>query len=87
MECAKGKWVDELPVGLWPYRTTKMRSTSKTPFCLAYKIKVIIPSLITIPSMRHEVGNLDRNCKQMKVNFNLVEEEREKAIVRVAAYQ
>ncbi|CAL2226482.1 unnamed protein product [Prunus armeniaca] len=37
--------------------------------------------------MSIEVGSLDQNCKQMKVNLDLLEEEREKAIVRVAAYQ
>ncbi|BFG30326.1 hypothetical protein CerSpe_166000 [Prunus speciosa] len=37
--------------------------------------------------MSIEVGSLDQNCKQMKVNLDLLEGEREKAIVRVAAYQ
>ncbi|CAL2239346.1 unnamed protein product [Prunus armeniaca] len=37
--------------------------------------------------MSIEVGSVDQNCKQMKVNLDLLEEEREKAIVRVATYQ
>ncbi|KAI5313324.1 hypothetical protein L3X38_042498 [Prunus dulcis] len=37
--------------------------------------------------MSIEVVVLTRNCKQMKVNLDLFEEERGKAIVQVAAYQ
>ncbi|KAI5343737.1 hypothetical protein L3X38_011613 [Prunus dulcis] len=63
------------------------KSTGKTPFSLAYGTEAIILSHITVPSMSTEVGSLDQNCKQMKVNLDLLEEELEKAIVRVAAYQ
>ncbi|CAL2278268.1 unnamed protein product [Prunus armeniaca] len=87
LDSVEGKWVDELPGVLWAYRTTKRISTGETPFSLAYGIEAIIPLHITIPSMGIEVGNLDQNCKQMKVNLDLLEEEREKAIVQVAAYQ
>ncbi|CAL8157573.1 unnamed protein product [Prunus armeniaca] len=87
LEGAEGKWVDELPGVLWAYRTTKRRSTGETPFSLAYGTEAIIPPHITVFSMSIEVGNLDQNCKQMKVNLDLLKEEREKAIVRVAAYQ
>ncbi|KAI5328253.1 hypothetical protein L3X38_027650 [Prunus dulcis] len=37
--------------------------------------------------MSIEVGSLDQNCKQMRINLDLLEEKREKAIVRVAAYE
>ncbi|CAL2259684.1 unnamed protein product [Prunus armeniaca] len=87
LEGVEGKWVDELPGVLWAYRTTKRRSTGETPFSLAYGTEAIIPPHITVPSMSIKVGSLDQNCKQMKVNLDLLEEEREKAIVRVAAYQ
>ncbi|KAI5335184.1 hypothetical protein L3X38_025317 [Prunus dulcis] len=87
LEGVEGKWVDELPGVLGAYRTTKRRSTGETPFSLAYGTEAIIPSHITVPSMSIEVGSLDQNCKQMRVNLDLLEEEREKAIVRVATYK
>ncbi|KAI5335001.1 hypothetical protein L3X38_025134 [Prunus dulcis] len=66
--------------------TVRRQSTGKTPFSLAYGTEAIIPPHITVPSKSIEVGSLDQNCKQMKVNLNLLEEELDKAIVRVAAY-
>ncbi|CAL2227389.1 unnamed protein product [Prunus armeniaca] len=87
LEGAEGKWVDELPGVLWAYRTTKRRSIGETPFSLACGTKAIIPPHITVTSMSIEVGSLDQNCKPMKVNLDLLKEERENAIVRVAAYQ
>lgn len=33
--------------------------------------------------MSIEVGNIDKNCEQMKVNLDMLEEERENAIVQV----
>ncbi|CAL9019172.1 unnamed protein product [Prunus brigantina] len=87
LEDTKGKWVDKLPRVLWAYRSTKRRSASETPFFLIYRTEEIIPPHITIPSMRNEVGSLDQNYEQIKVNIDLLEEERERAIVKVAAYQ
>lgn len=87
LEDTKGKWVDELPRVLWAYRSTKQRSTSETPFFLIYRTEEIIPPHITIPSMSNEVGIIDQNYEQIKVNIDLLEEERERAIVKVAAYQ
>ncbi|CAL8076673.1 unnamed protein product [Prunus armeniaca] len=49
--------------------------------------KKSFPPHITVPSMSIEVGSLDQNCKQMKVNFDMLEEEQENVIIRVAAYQ
>lgn len=37
--------------------------------------------------MSIEVGNLDQNYKQMKVNLGVLEEEQENVIVQVGTYQ
>ncbi|XP_020426524.1 uncharacterized protein LOC109950806 [Prunus persica] len=87
LEGAEGKWVDELPGVLWAYRTTKRRSTGETPFSLAYGTEAIIPPHITVPSIGIEVGSSEQNSEQMRLNLDLLEGEREKAIVRVASYQ
>ncbi|CAL8168540.1 unnamed protein product [Prunus armeniaca] len=83
LEGAQGKWVDELLGVLWSFRTTKRRSTYETPFCMAYGTKEILSPHITVPSMSIEVGNLDQNYKQMKVNLDLLEEERRSTKARV----
>ncbi|CAL9018596.1 unnamed protein product, partial [Prunus brigantina] len=87
LEGAEGKWVDELPGVLWAYRTTKRRSTGETPFSLAYGTEAIIPPHVTIPFIGIEVGSIEQNSEQMRLNLDLLEGEREKAIVRVASYQ
>ncbi|KAI5317557.1 hypothetical protein L3X38_037264 [Prunus dulcis] len=75
LEGAEGKWVDELPGVLWAYRTTKRRSTGKTPFSLAYGIEAIIPLHIIVPSISLEVGGVDQNSEQMRLNLDLLEGE------------
>ncbi|CAL2254387.1 unnamed protein product [Prunus armeniaca] len=82
LEGAEGKWVDELPGVLWAYRTTKRRSTGETKFSLAYGTEAIIPPHIIVPSI-----GIEQNSEQMRLNLDLLEGEREKAIVRVASYQ
>ncbi|KAI5351238.1 hypothetical protein L3X38_004129 [Prunus dulcis] len=87
LEGAEGKWVDELPGVLWAYRTTKQRSTGETPLSLAYGTEAIIPHHVTVPSIGIEVGSIEQNFEQMRLNLDLLEGEREKAIVQVAFYQ
>ncbi|CAL9019626.1 unnamed protein product [Prunus brigantina] len=87
LEGAEGKWVDDLPGVLWAYRTTKRRSTGETPFSLAYGTEAIIPPHVTVPSIGIEIGSIEQNSEQMRLNLDLLEGEREKAIVQVASYQ
>ncbi|XP_020412006.1 uncharacterized protein LOC109947048 [Prunus persica] len=87
LEGAEGKWVNELPGVLWAYRTTKRRSTGETPFSLANGTKAIIHPHIIVPSIGIEVGSIEQNSEQMRLNLDLLEGEHEKAIVRVASYQ
>ncbi|KAI5323387.1 hypothetical protein L3X38_032459 [Prunus dulcis] len=87
LEGAEGKWVDEIPGVLWAYRTTKRRSTSETPFFLAYGTEAIIPPHIIVPFISLEVGSVDQNSEQMTLNLDLLEGEHEKTIIQVASYQ
>ncbi|CAL8153315.1 unnamed protein product [Prunus armeniaca] len=87
LEGAEGKWVNELLGVIWAYRTTKHRSTGETPFSLTYGIEAIIPPHVTVPSISIEVGSIEQNSEQMRLNLDLLEGEREKTIVRVASYQ
>lgn len=83
----EGKWVDELPEVLWAYRTTKRCSIGETPFFLSFGTKAIIHPYIIVPSMSIKMDNFNQNNKQIKTNFDLLKEEQEKHILRVAACQ
>ena len=52
LDDAKGRWVEELPHVLWTYRTTRRRSTIKTPFSMSYGTEVVIPIETGFPTLR-----------------------------------
>ena len=78
---------DELPGVLWAYCTTKRRATGKTPFSLAYGSEAIIHPNILVSSINTILPNLEQNKKEMVANLDLAEEEHEKVITGIAAYQ
>ena len=55
LDSAKGKWVDELPRVLWAYRTTARKPTGISPFAITYKMEAIIPTEISMPTIRSDV--------------------------------
>ncbi|XP_068339061.1 uncharacterized protein [Pyrus communis] len=83
----KGKWPNKLPDVLWAYCTTKRRATNETSFSLAYGSKAIIHPNVMVVRISTVLPNLEQNEKKMATNLNLVEEEREKVITRIVAYQ
>ena len=48
----KGKWVDELPIILWAYRTTPKWPTGKTPYAHAFGAKALIPVKSGLKTLR-----------------------------------
>ena len=87
LEKAKGRWADELPGVLWSYRTTAKTSTGETPFALTYGTEAVIPAEIEIPTIRYEHSTDDRNQQTMNTELDLLDEKREQALIRIAAYQ
>ena len=87
LDDAKGKWVEELPHVLWTYRTTPQNSTGETPFSMAYGAKVIIPLENGFPTMRTRTFTSNGNDELLKKNLDLVEEQRENAMMQLAYYQ
>ncbi|KAM2350294.1 hypothetical protein ACFX1X_013717 [Malus domestica] len=83
----KGNWSDDLPDVLWAYSTTKRRAIGETLFSLAYGSDTIIAPDVMVPSISSVLLNLEQNENEMATNLDLVEEEREKVITRIAAYQ
>ncbi|XP_038687612.1 uncharacterized protein LOC119987002 [Tripterygium wilfordii] len=87
LESSKGRWVEELPSVLWAYRTTPRRSTGESPFVLAYGTEAVIPLEIGLPTLRTQVFEEGNNDLAMERNLDLLQERRDRAMVRLAAYQ
>ncbi|KAK3000630.1 hypothetical protein RJ639_020343 [Escallonia herrerae] len=84
---AKGLWVDELPKILWAYNTTTRTSTGETPFSLSFGTDALIPVEIGLPSLRVVTDDPIQNEEDLRANLDLLDERREQAAVRLAAYK
>ncbi|KAK3007570.1 hypothetical protein RJ639_014416 [Escallonia herrerae] len=84
---AKGLWVDELPKILWAYNTTTRTSTGETPFSLSFGTDALIPVEIGLPSLRLTTHDPVQNEEDLRANLDLLDEHREQAAVRLAAYK
>ncbi|XP_073152240.1 uncharacterized protein [Henckelia pumila] len=86
LDSVKGKWVDELPSVLWSYRTTTRSGTDKTPYNMVYGTEAVLPAEIGQESARIIAYGPDNN-KLRAMDLDLVEENRARATVRLAAYR
>ena len=86
LDSAKGKWVDELPRVLWADRTTVSKPTGISPFAITYGMEAIIPTEISMPTIRTNV--LEQGSTNLMVkDLDTLDELRESAAVRIASYQ
>nr|XP_043614026.1 uncharacterized protein LOC122585974 [Erigeron canadensis] len=83
--CQSG-WLDELHQVLWASRTTPKTSNGETPFNLVYGSEAMIPAEACIPTLRR-FNDEDENEDQLRQNLNLLEERREVAFIKEAAYK
>ncbi|XP_059639330.1 uncharacterized protein LOC132281669 [Cornus florida] len=70
------KWVEQLPLALWAYRTTRRGATGATPFSLVYGTEAVLPVEIAVPSgslaersklqFDHRIGELEGLQEQRK---------------------
>ena len=84
---AAGAWVDELPLVLWGLRTTPNRSTGRTPFFLVYGAKAVLPSDLLHNAPRVELYTKAEAEQARQDSVDLLEEEREMALIRSTIYQ
>ena len=84
---AAGAWVDELPSVLWGLRTTLNRSTGRTPFFLVYGAEAVLPSDLLHNAPRVELYTEDEAEQARQDAVDLLEEEREMAMIRSTIYQ
>ncbi|KAK3043419.1 hypothetical protein RJ639_001998 [Escallonia herrerae] len=87
LDGANGLWVDELPKILWAYNTTSRTSTGETPFSLSFGTEALIPVEIGLPSLRLTTYDPVQNEEALRANLDLLDERREQAAMRLAAYR
>ena len=87
LDDAKEKWVKELSHVLWTYRTTPCRSTGETPFSMTYGAEAVIPVDIGLPTLRTSSFTSSNNDGLLSKSLDLIEEQRENAMVQFAYYQ
>ena len=87
LEEAKGRWAEELPNVQWAYHTTPRRSMRETPFSMTYGIEAMIPSEIGLSSMRISNFAPEENNDKLAEDLDLLEEQREMTLIRLADYQ
>ena len=86
LDDAKGRWVEELSHVLWTYRTTPRKSTRENPFLMTYEPEAVILLENGFPTMRSSAFTSDGNIELLKKNLDLIEEQRENAMVQLAYY-
>ena len=84
---AGGKWVDELPMALWAYRTTHKTTTGHTPFSLSYGSEAVILVEMEVHSHRVTYYDPKTNAILLAESLDLLDERREEADLRAAAYR
>ena len=87
LDDAKGKWVEELPHVIQTYRTPPRRSIGKTPFSMTYRAEAVIPLETGFPMLRTSTFTSDGNDELLKKSLDLIEEQRENAMIQLAYYQ
>ncbi|GFS34928.1 hypothetical protein Acr_00g0036800 [Actinidia rufa] len=87
LERSKSEWAKDLPSILWAYHTTSRIPTGETPYSMVFGTESVIPVEIGMPSFRTSNFNKESNEAELRLNLNLLEERREKAELRQAAYK
>ncbi|XP_074327677.1 uncharacterized protein LOC141665588 [Apium graveolens] len=87
LEEKKGIWQEELAQVLWSYKTTPRTTTRETLFSLVYGCEAMVPVEVGAGSFRR--GNYESEANEVnhRLYMDMIEETRENAQIRVAAYQ
>ena len=84
--CGRG-WHDELQSMLWSIRTTATKPMGETPFFLVYGAEAVLPSDLLHNAPRVEIYNEAEAEQARQDAVDLLEEEREMALIRSTIYQ
>ena len=86
VEDLKGKWVEYLPEVLWAYKTTRKSATQETPFALAFGTEAVDPVEAGLKSPRIELASTEHKEEVLRLNLDLLEENREQVLKRMEDY-
>ncbi|GJR55300.1 reverse transcriptase domain-containing protein [Tanacetum coccineum] len=78
---------EEVPNVLWAHRTLKKTSNGETPFSLTYGTEAVILAEIGMPTHRTSNLNEKTNDQELRLNLDLLDEQREIAAIREARYK
>nr|GEX55610.1 reverse transcriptase domain-containing protein [Tanacetum cinerariifolium] len=81
---ANKNWIEELLYVLWAHRTMIKSSHGDTPFSLTYGTEAFIPAKIRMPTFRTTIVDAIHNNEELRLNLDLLEEQRECATIREA---
>ncbi|GJR45862.1 reverse transcriptase domain-containing protein [Tanacetum coccineum] len=84
---AKGQWVEKLPNVLWAHRTTAKIGNHCTPFSRVYRSEAVLPPNIGIPTYRIQSYEENKNNADLRLNLELLEDQRELASLCEAKYK
>ncbi|VFQ67978.1 unnamed protein product [Cuscuta campestris] len=84
---AGNKWLEELPHIVWAFRVTPRRAHGETPFSLTYGCEARLPIEAEFPTFRESNYQPQQNEEDHLAEFNLVEERRMAAEVKMSTYQ
>ncbi|XP_021721069.1 uncharacterized protein LOC110688614 [Chenopodium quinoa] len=87
VEDQKSKWIEELPGTLWSLRTTEKEATGHSPFELVYGSEASLPVEIGSESLRVNQFSAEENEHLMKESLDFLDEIRDSARDRMAAYK
>ena len=79
--------MEELSHVLWTYRTTPCRLTGETTFLMTYGAEAVILLETRFPTLRTSSLTPSHNGEILGKSLNLIEEQRENAMVQLAYYQ
>jgi hypothetical protein len=81
------KWIDELPCALWGNRTSPSQATGETPFFMVYGAEAVLPSEVTMGSLRVKTYDEATQDQLRHEDIDLVDERRWQAAIKNARYQ
>ncbi|GJR10431.1 reverse transcriptase domain-containing protein, partial [Tanacetum coccineum] len=87
LEKGGSAWAEEVPNVLWAHQTMKKTNNGETPFNLTYGTKAVIPAEIGMPTHRTSNLNEKNNDQELRLNLDLLDEQREIAAIREARYK
>nr|GEX11332.1 reverse transcriptase domain-containing protein [Tanacetum cinerariifolium] len=84
LDARSKNWTEEISHVLWAHRTMIKSSNGDTPFLLTYITEAVIPTEISMPTLKTAEVDMVQNNEALKINLDLFKERREHAAIREA---